>query len=101
MVSGTPAGQQVSAIAEELLKTEYDAVRIIYNRFYSAISFKPTIATVLRCACIRGPAASRRLLCPLQHSLVDARPCRCPQGTPTEKVHPCQHWLGLSGAFGP
>ena len=39
---------QVSAISEELLKTEYDAVRIIYNRFYSAISFKPTIATVLR-----------------------------------------------------
>jgi F0F1-type ATP synthase gamma subunit len=39
----------VSAIAEELLKTEYDAVRIIFNRFQSAISFKPTIATVLRC----------------------------------------------------
>jgi F-type H+-transporting ATPase subunit gamma len=38
---------QVSAIAEELLKTEYDAVRIIFNRFQSAISFKPTIATVL------------------------------------------------------
>jgi len=38
---------QVSAIAEELLKTEYDAVRIIFNRFSSAISFKPTIATVL------------------------------------------------------
>ena len=43
------AGEQVSAIAEELLKTEYDAVRIIFNRFQSAISFKPTIATVLRC----------------------------------------------------
>jgi hypothetical protein len=42
------ARAQVSAISEELLKTEYDAVRIIYNRFYSAISFKPTIATVLR-----------------------------------------------------
>jgi hypothetical protein len=37
----------VSAIAEELLKTEYDVVRIIFNRFQSAISFKPTIATVL------------------------------------------------------
>ena len=37
----------MSAIAEELLKTEYDVVRIIFNRFQSAISFKPTIATVL------------------------------------------------------
>ena len=46
--------KQVSAIAEELLKTEYDAVRIIYNRFYSAISLKPTIATVLRCVCGAG-----------------------------------------------
>jgi F-type H+-transporting ATPase subunit gamma len=38
---------QSSAIAEELLKTEYDAVRLVYNRFVSAISFKPTIATIL------------------------------------------------------
>lgn len=38
---------QVSAIAEELMKTEYDAARIIFNRFSSAISFKPTVATVL------------------------------------------------------
>ncbi len=38
---------QVSAIAEELMKTEYDVVRIIFNKFQSAISFKPTIATVL------------------------------------------------------
>lgn len=29
------------------MKTEYDAVRIIFNRFQSAIAFKPTIATVL------------------------------------------------------
>ena len=29
------------------MKTEYDVVRIIFNRFQSAISFKPTIATVL------------------------------------------------------
>ncbi len=40
-------GLQVSAIAEELMKTEYDAARIIFNRFHSAISFKPTVATVL------------------------------------------------------
>ena len=38
---------QVCYIAEELLKTEFDACRIEYNRFISAISFKPTIATVL------------------------------------------------------
>lgn len=36
-----------STIADELLKTEYDAARIIFNRFQSAISFLPTIATVL------------------------------------------------------
>ena len=38
---------QISAIAEELLKTEYDACRIVYNKFGSAVAFKPTIATVL------------------------------------------------------
>lgn len=38
---------QASAISEEILKTEYDVVRIIYNRFVSAISQKPTVATVL------------------------------------------------------
>ena len=37
----------MSAIADDLLKTEYDVVRIIFNRFTSAISFKPTVATVL------------------------------------------------------
>ncbi len=31
----------------QLLKTEYDTTRIVYNRFVSAISQKPTIATVL------------------------------------------------------
>ncbi len=31
----------------QLLKTEFDTARIIYNRFVSAISQKPTIATVL------------------------------------------------------
>ncbi len=38
---------QAASIAEELLKTEYDAVRLVFNRFVSAIAFKPTIATVL------------------------------------------------------
>ena len=45
---------QASSIAEEILATEYDATRIIYNRFFSAISFKPTIATIL------SPDVSRR-----------------------------------------
>ncbi len=38
---------QICMISEELLKTEYDALRIVYNKFGSAVSFKPTIATVL------------------------------------------------------
>lgn len=38
---------EASQIAEELLKTEFDTARIIYNRFVSAIAQKPTIATVL------------------------------------------------------
>lgn len=38
---------QVCSVAEEILKTEYDAVRVIFNKFQSAISYKPTIATVL------------------------------------------------------
>lgn len=35
------------ALGEDVLKTEYDAARIIFNRFHSAISFRPTIMTVL------------------------------------------------------
>lgn len=38
---------QASGVAEELMKTEFDAARVIYNRFKSAIAYKPTIATVL------------------------------------------------------
>lgn len=38
---------QASLIAEELLKSNPDVVRIVYNKFKSAISFKPTLATVL------------------------------------------------------
>ena len=38
---------QAASIADEVLKTEYDAARILFNRFHSAISFKPTITTVL------------------------------------------------------
>ena len=61
---------QASLIAEELLAHNPDAVRILFNKFRSAISFKPTIATVLspdvsdgsqgvsgckeRCRCLSG-----------------------------------------------
>ena len=38
---------QTCSIAEEILKTEFDVARIVYNRFVSAISQKPTIATIL------------------------------------------------------
>ena len=38
---------QACSIAEEVLKTEYDVARIVYNRFVSAIAQKPTIATVM------------------------------------------------------
>lgn len=38
---------QASGVAEELLKTEFDAAHIIYNRFKSAIAYKPTLNTVL------------------------------------------------------
>jgi F0F1-type ATP synthase gamma subunit len=31
----------------QVLKTEFDSARILYNRFVSAIAQKPTIATVL------------------------------------------------------
>lgn len=36
-----------SMVAEEVLKSDFDAVRILFNRFNSAIAFKPTVATVL------------------------------------------------------
>lgn len=38
---------QASLIAEELLKFNPEAVQILFNKFRSAISFKPTLATVL------------------------------------------------------
>mmetsp|Transcript_15849 Transcript_15849/g.34189 ORF Transcript_15849/g.34189 Transcript_15849/m.34189 type:complete len:333 (-) Transcript_15849:258-1256(-) len=38
---------QASLIAEELLKHNPEAIRIVFNKFRSAISFKPTVATVL------------------------------------------------------
>ena len=41
---------QASLIAEEVLKAGPDAVRVLFNKFHSAITFKPTVATVLSAA---------------------------------------------------
>lgn len=39
---------QVSVLADDILKNvEFDALRIIYNKFHSVVSFLPTMATVL------------------------------------------------------
>jgi F0F1-type ATP synthase gamma subunit len=41
------AAVQASLVAEEVLREGGDAVRVVFNKFHSAISFKPTMATVL------------------------------------------------------
>lgn len=39
---------QVSVIADDILKNvEYDALRIVFNKFQSVVAFLPTTATVL------------------------------------------------------
>ena len=39
---------QVSVLADDILKNvEYDALRIVYNKFHSVVSFMPTISTIL------------------------------------------------------
>lgn len=39
---------QVSVLADDILKNvEFDALRIIYSKFHSVVSFLPTMATVL------------------------------------------------------
>nr|XP_009416569.1 PREDICTED: ATP synthase subunit gamma, mitochondrial isoform X2 [Musa acuminata subsp. malaccensis] len=39
---------QVSVLADDILKNmEYDALRIIYNKFQSVVSFLPTVSTIL------------------------------------------------------
>ncbi|PNH00715.1 ATP synthase subunit gamma, mitochondrial [Tetrabaena socialis] len=47
---------QASIITEELLKGNPEVVKVLFNKFRSAISFKPTLATVL------APAALERQL---------------------------------------
>jgi len=39
---------QIAVLADDILKNvEYDALRVIFNKFHSVISFKPTIVTIL------------------------------------------------------
>ncbi|XVF49966.1 hypothetical protein PTKIN_Ptkin04bG0058500 [Pterospermum kingtungense] len=39
---------QVSVLADDILKNvEYDALRIVFNKFHSVVSFMPTVSTVL------------------------------------------------------
>ncbi|XP_010258058.1 PREDICTED: ATP synthase subunit gamma, mitochondrial [Nelumbo nucifera] len=39
---------QVAVLADDILKNvEYDALRIVFNKFHSVVSFVPTVATVL------------------------------------------------------
>ncbi len=42
-----PGAPQASLIAEDLLKTNPESVQVLFNKFRSAIAFKPTLATVL------------------------------------------------------
>jgi F0F1-type ATP synthase gamma subunit len=39
---------QVAVLADDILKNvEYDAIRVVFNKFQSVISFQPTMATIL------------------------------------------------------
>lgn len=39
---------QISSIADEILKNvEFDAIRMVYNKFGSVVNFQPTVATIL------------------------------------------------------
>jgi F-type H+-transporting ATPase subunit gamma len=49
---------QASLIAEEVLRENADAVRVLFNKFHSAISFKPTMATVLNVGAIERQLAT-------------------------------------------
>lgn len=49
-----------SQVAEELMKREPETVRIVFNKFQSAISFRPTIATALSGPMVRLPARAWR-----------------------------------------
>lgn len=51
---------QASLIAEEVLAGRADAVRVLFNKFHSAISFKPTMATVLSADAIERQLAGEQ-----------------------------------------
>lgn len=39
---------QIAVLADDILKNvEYDALRVVFNKFHSVISFKPTMTTIL------------------------------------------------------
>jgi F0F1-type ATP synthase gamma subunit len=48
LVDGFVKTFQVSVLADDILKNvEFDALRIVYNKFQSVVSFIPTISTIL------------------------------------------------------
>ncbi|XP_027368720.1 ATP synthase subunit gamma, mitochondrial isoform X2 [Abrus precatorius] len=50
---------QVSVLADDILKNvEYDALRIVFNKFHSVVSFVPTVSTVLSPEVIEREAES-------------------------------------------
>ncbi|KAG6635588.1 ATP synthase subunit gamma, mitochondrial-like [Carya illinoinensis] len=50
---------QVSVLADDILKNvEYDALRIVFNKFQSVVSFLPTVATVLSPEAVEKEAES-------------------------------------------
>lgn len=53
---------QVSVLADDILKNvEYDALRIVYNKFQSVVSFLPTMATVLSPELVEREAETGKL----------------------------------------
>jgi hypothetical protein len=54
---------QASLIAEEVLREDADVVRVLFNKFHSAISFKPTMATVLSAEVRQGEGATKMFVC--------------------------------------
>ncbi len=77
---------QASMIAEELLKQSPEAIRVIFNKFRSAISYKPTVATVLlgEVRPADGPWLGRRHACFRGRSLIP--PCHLLHDS-------CRHWI--------
>ncbi|WVZ21674.1 hypothetical protein V8G54_008996 [Vigna mungo] len=50
---------QVSVLADDILKNvEYDALRVVFNKFHSVVSFLPTVSTILSPEVIEREAES-------------------------------------------